>query len=120
VIVPSTVISGASLFLFAFMPNFTWFLIACTTWAIAIGISGPAPAAYAADMAPVGMNASAMGLYRMLADTGYILGPLLLGFAADLASPEAALTATAVMVILSGIMFAILAPESRSAVDPGG
>ena len=80
VIVPSTLVSGVSMFMFALMPNFTWFLLSCCAWAISIGIAGPAPAAYAADMAPTGMNASAMGLYRMLADTGYILGPLGLGF----------------------------------------
>ena len=112
VIVPSTIISGVSMFLFAFMPSFTWFLIACATWAVSIGISGPAPAAYAADMAPVGLNASAMGLYRMLADTGYILGPLTLGFAADIASPPAALIATGVLVVSTGIVFAALAPET--------
>lgn len=115
VIVPSTIFSGLAMFLFATMPNFTWFLLACTTWAISIGISGPAPAAYAADMAPVGMNASAMGLYRMLADTGYIFGPLVLGFVADIASPEAALIGTGVMVLASGLLFALLAPESRPA-----
>lgn len=113
VIVPSTLISGASMFLFAIMPNFLWFLLACGAWAVAIGISGPAPAAYAADMAPPGMNASAMGLYRMLADTGYILGPLLLGLSADLFSSEASLYATGVMVIASGVVFAVLAPESH-------
>jgi len=120
VIVPSTLVSGLSMFMFAVMPSFTWFLLACVAWAISIGISGPAPAAYAADMAPVGMNASAMGLYRMLADTGYILGPLMLGFAADIASPESALIATGVMVILSGILFAVLAPESQHGDSPGG
>ena len=113
VIVPSTLVAGVSMFMFAFMPSFNWFLLACTVWAISIGISGPAPAAYAADMAPPGMNASAMGMYRMLADTGYIIGPLGLGFAADLASPEAALLGTGVMVIASGILFAALAPETR-------
>lgn len=113
VIVPSTLISGASMFLFAIMPNFLWFLLACTAWAVSIGISGPAPAAYAADMAPPGMNASAMGLYRMLADTGYILGPLLLGLSADLFSAEASLYATGVMVLASGVVFALKAPESH-------
>jgi MFS family permease len=119
VIVPSTLFSGLAMFLFAAMPNFLWFLLACTAWAISIGISGPAPAAYAADMAPVGMNASAMGLYRMLADTGYILGPLMLGFAADAASPEAALVATGMMVLASGVLFALIAPESRPAAAAG-
>ena len=113
VIVPSTLVSGLSMFMFALMPSFTWFLLSCTAWAISIGIAGPAPAAYAADMAPTGMNASAMGLYRMLADTGYIVGPLGLGFAADVASAEAALIGTGILVILSGILFAALAPETR-------
>jgi MFS family permease len=120
VIVPSTLFSGLAMFLFAYMPNFVWFLVACGVWAVSIGISGPAPAAYAADMAPVGMNASAMGFYRMLADTGYILGPLLLGFAADIASPESALVATGAMVIASGLVFALLAPESRTSEPPTG
>jgi MFS-type transporter involved in bile tolerance (Atg22 family) len=71
-------------------------------------------------MAPVGMNASAMGFYRMLADTGYILGPLLLGLAADIASPESALVATGAMVIISGLAFAVLAPESRTSEPPPG
>lgn len=120
VIVPSTLFSGLAMFLFAYMPNFVWFLVACGVWAVSIGISGPAPAAYAADMAPVGMNASAMGFYRMLADTGYILGPLLLGLAADIASPESALVATGAMVIISGLAFAVLAPESRTSEPPPG
>jgi MFS family permease len=101
------------MFMFAVMPNFTWFLLSCAAWAVSIGIAGPAPAAYAADMAPTGMNASAMGLYRMLADTGYILGPLGLGFAADLASPEAALFGTGTMVIIAGAVFALIAPETK-------
>lgn len=120
VIVPSTLFSGAAMFMFAVMPSFAWFMLSCAVWAISIGISGPAPAAYAADMAPVGMNASAMGLYRMLADTGYIIGPLGLGLAADLASPEAALIGTGVLVIASGIMFAILAPETSAGYDDDG
>ena len=112
VIVPSTLISGGSLAMFALAPNLLWFILACFAWAIAIGIQGPAPAAYAVDTAPAGMVASAMGTYRMLADAGYIAGPLLLGFAADVMSTETALYLTGGMVVAAGIMFAILAPET--------
>jgi MFS transporter, DHA1 family, multidrug resistance protein len=112
VIVPSTIITGASMMMFAIAPSFLWFILASFTWAVAIGISGPAPAAYAADTAPPGMNAAAMGTYRMLADAGYVAGPLMLGFAADVLSAEAALYITAGMVVASGIAFAILAPET--------
>lgn len=112
VIVPSTLITGVSMLLFAFMPSYVWFLLACGAWAISVGIAGPAPAAYAADMAPPGLNASAMGLYRMLADAGYVLGPLLLGLSADLFRPEISLYLTAGMLLLSGVAFAMKAPES--------
>lgn len=112
VIVPSTLISGASMAMFAVAPNLLWFMVSCFAWAVAIGIQGPAPAAYAADTAPAGMTASAMGTYRMLADAGYFVGPLTLGFAADIMSTEAALYLTAGMMIISGIVFAILAPET--------
>ncbi|MEZ4569916.1 MAG: MFS transporter [Thermomicrobiales bacterium] len=120
VIVPSTIVSGISMFLFAVVPNFTWFLIGCMAWAVSIGISRSGAGCHAADMAPVGMNASAMGFYRMLADTGYILGPLTLGFAADIASPESALFATGGMVLVSGAIFALLAPETRAEAEAGG
>ena len=112
VIVPSTLISGGSMVMFALAPNLLWFLLSCLTWAIAIGIQGPAPAAYAADTAPAGMTASAMGTYRMLADAGYVAGPLMLGFAADIMSTETALYLTGGMVFAAGIMFAVLAPET--------
>jgi len=112
VIVPSTLISGIALLAFALAGSFTGFIVACATWACASGIAAAAPTAYAADMAPPGMNAQAMGTYRMLADFGYVAGPLGLGFAADIFSTEAALYGTAIMVVVAGAAFAVLAPES--------
>ncbi len=118
VIVPSTLISGGSMVMFALAPSFLWFILSCFAWAVAIGISGPAPAAYAADSAPPGMNASAMGMYRMLADAGYVAGPLFLGAAADILTTETALYITGGMVVASGILFALLAPETYRREKP--
>lgn len=115
VIVPSTLISGAALLAFAFATNFTWFVVASAMWATASGIASAAPSAYAADMAPPGMNAPAMSMYRMLADFGYVAGPLTLGFTADLFTTESALYGTAGFVVVAGIAFAILAPETYRA-----
>ncbi|MDQ3548838.1 MAG: MFS transporter [Chloroflexota bacterium] len=112
IIVLSTVISGFSLIAFAQAPTFIWFIVACALWATSSGIASAAPSAYAADMAPSGMNAPAMSMYRMLADFGYVAGPLLLGFAADIFATETALYATAALVIIAGVVFAWLAPES--------
>lgn len=94
VIVPATMLSGLSLLLFLAAPSYAWFLAGCVAWSVAMGISGAAPAAYAADTAPGGMNAAAMSTYRMLADLGYVIGPIALGLAADLAGATAALGGT--------------------------
>lgn len=113
VIVPATLLTGASLVVFAWAPTYGWFLAACGVWAVASGLSSAAPAAYAADMAPPGMNAAAMSTYRMLSDSGYVLGPLLIGVAADTISADAALGATAALVVAMALLFARFAPETR-------
>ena len=115
VIVPATVVTGLSLVLFLLAPSYSWFLAACVVWGVAQGVSGAAPAAYAADVAPPGMNAAAMSLYRMLADSGYVVGPIALGLLTDLASPEAALWAGAGLLVVVAALFARLAPETYRA-----
>ena len=58
------------------------------------------------------MNAAAMGTHRMLADTGYVVGPLTLGWGADIFGTTSALLATAVMLVVVGLSFARFASES--------
>jgi MFS transporter, DHA1 family, multidrug resistance protein len=112
VIVPSTLLTGLSMASFVLAPSFGWLLASCAFWGVAGGISGPAPAAYAADMAPSGMNAVTMSSYRMMADLGYVVGPMLLGWLADVSGNETSLLVTAVMFLVSGMLFALFAPES--------
>lgn len=112
VIVPSNLISAVGLLMFAITGGLGWFLLASFVWAIGAGLAGAAPAAYAADVAPKGMQAAAMGTYRMMADTGYVVGPALLGFAADGFGSGNSLIATATFVAVCGIAFASFAPET--------
>jgi MFS family permease len=120
VIVPSTLLSAAAIIGFALAQDFPQFMLASTFWAAASGIAGAAPAAYAADVAPRGMMANAMGMYRTLADSGYVLGPLVLGGISDLASPEAALGFTAILLVSAGSMFALRAHETLHAKTTPG
>jgi MFS family permease len=113
VIVPSTVAAGVALLLFVAAPSYPWFLVACVTWSVAVGASGAAPAAYAADIAPSGTNAAAMSTFRMLADLGYVVGPVVLGVVTDALGADVALTATAALLAAVGALFARLAPETR-------
>ena len=80
-------------------------------WGVSVGLSGAAPTAYAADVAPPGMNAAAMGTFRTLSDSGYFFGPFLLGAIASLAGTGSALVVTAVMLVVIGAGFALIAPE---------
>jgi hypothetical protein len=58
------------------------------------------------------MNAVAVSSYRMLADLGYVVGPIALGLAADLAGIDAALAGTALLLVATALLFARFAPET--------
>jgi fucose permease len=58
------------------------------------------------------MNAAAMSTFRMLSDSGYVIGPIALGLLADAISAEASLVAAAVLLVGVGLAFWRLAPES--------
>ncbi|MFM9938351.1 MAG: MFS transporter [Hyphomicrobiaceae bacterium] len=115
VIVPATLLTGLSMLLFCIAPSLNWFLAASVAWGIAISVGGAAPSAYAADSAPPGMNAAAMSIYRMTADAGYVIGPLALGLIVDFYGPIAALMTGSALLILAGLAFALLAPETHRA-----
>jgi len=112
VIVPSMLCSALAMLTYAAAGTFAAFLVSSACWSAASGISGAAPAAYAADISPKGLTAATMGMYRALSDSGYVVGPLLLGLIADVVSPDAALIFTAVLLFASGIAFALRSPES--------
>ncbi len=113
VIVPATLLTGLSFLCFLYAPSYIWFLAACTIWSIATGLGASAPSAYAADITPPGMNAAAMSSFRMVAETGYVVGPLTLGAIADVFGAEAALGFTTVFMVIVGVLFAFYAPEAR-------
>jgi MFS transporter, DHA1 family, multidrug resistance protein len=97
---------------FLLAPSYGWFVTACVVWGVASGVSGAAPSAYVADVAPPGMNAAAMSTYRMLGDVGYMLGPVALGLVADVLGLETALAVAALLLVSVGLTFARFAPET--------
>lgn len=57
--------------------------MAIAIYGAVIGLSGPS-AAYITDVSPKDKLEISMGLYRMISDLGFVIGPLLLGFLADI------------------------------------
>jgi len=117
-IVPATLMAGAAMVIFLLAPSYAWFLAACVVWSLASGVAGAAPAAYAADVAPPGMNAAAMSTYRMLSDVGYVVGPLALGLITDVLGADTALATAAVLLAAVALLFARHAPETLQARRP--
>ena len=64
VIVPTTIASGLSFLVYGLAPSFPWFVTASVVWGVASAMSGAAPAAYAADVAPQAHAATGMRPYR--------------------------------------------------------
>lgn len=115
VIVPAGLATGVSMALFCIAGSYGGFLVAVVVWGVASAMGASAPAAYAADCAPPRMNATAMSTYRMLADLGYVIGPLALGALADYQGATSALWFSAAMVIAAALVFARWAPETYRA-----
>jgi MFS transporter, DHA1 family, multidrug resistance protein len=117
VIIPSCLITACAFAGFAFAPGYPAFVFSAILWGIGSALGGSA-AAYAADQAPPGGNGITMGIYRMLSDAGYIIGPALLGVIAAGAGGQTALLAAAALAIASMVPFALLAPETGPRMAP--
>ncbi len=112
VIVPSMLAHAVGLLLYAISDSVPMFLVASLALSVAASVAGPAPAAYAADLAPPESRGLAMGLYRTSGDIGFLIGAPMLGALTDATSFAWALTANAVLAALSAIAFLVFAHET--------
>ncbi len=112
VIVPSALVTGAALLLFAVSGEVWVFVLAGVLHGLGTGVVGPAPAAYAADLAPADMRGMTMSLYRTFGDAGFVIGPVLLGSLADLAGFGWALAFNALLLVSIALLFAVFARET--------
>jgi len=112
-ILPSGLVTAGALALIAWTGDPPVFLGAALLLAVGTSIMGPAPAAYAADVAPREVRGLAMGLYRSAGDLGFVIGPVLLGAIADATTLGGALAANAVIVFAVTLLFAATAREQR-------
>lgn len=112
VIVPSGLLTAASIVVFPATGGWWSFLAASFLLGLTTGLAGPAPAAYAADVAPAGAVGPAMGLFRTVSDVGLVVGPVGVGWIADQAGFGWAFAANAALLALITLAFALLARET--------
>ncbi|HEX7069552.1 MAG TPA: MFS transporter [Rhodothermales bacterium] len=112
VIVPSGLITGLSMGLYLITGSVEFFFLNAVLLGIGTGLGGPAPAAYAADIAPKATLGPAMGLYRTISDLGLVVGPVLLGGIVDLAGFDPAFGVNALLLFAITLAFAFFAKET--------
>lgn len=114
-IVPSGYIAAAGVVMTGLSTNPAWFIGGLVLAAVGTGVSGPAPAAFVADLAPAELRGSAMGIYRTWGDLGLVLAPVLSGALADLTSMSTAMLAIAATTVLTVSWFSFAADEPERA-----
>lgn len=112
VIVPSSLLTVVSMVMFALSGSVLFLFVSGFVNGVATGFSGPAPAAYAADIAPERARGFAMGVYRTYGDLGFVVGPPLLGWLSDVTSYSGALYVNAGLILVCTTAFALLAKET--------
>lgn len=119
VIVPSGLITAVSIALFLYTGSAALFFLNAVLFGIDTGLGGPAPAAYAADIAPPEAVGPAMGLYRTLSDLGLVVGPVLLGWIVDAAGYGPAFWTNAALLLATTAAFGLFARKSAGRPAPG-
>lgn len=111
-IVPSTLLSGISIFCIILSPNVFFFTLSVILFGMSTGVAGPAPNAFVADLAQGKGVGARLGVYRSFGDIGFILGPICMGIVSDRLGYNPALAVNATLIVVTGLFFAIVAKET--------
>ncbi len=115
-------LSAVSILFIHYSTDIVTLSVSMIVYGAVVGLSGPG-AAYVTDLSPPDKLEISMGVYRMITDSGFFVGPLLLGFVADMTAtpvPEAShsgLIEIAPFVIASIILIIALLVLTRAG-DP--
>lgn len=112
VIVPSGIITALAMGLYMVTGSVQGFFWNALLLGIGTGLGGPAPAAYATDIAPRTALGPAMGLYRTISDFGLVVGPILLGGIVDVAGFGPAFTVNVLLLLGTTLAFGFFADET--------
>ena len=103
-IVAGMLLQGAALLLVAATTGFTPWAVGAVLIGIGTALVYPTLIAAVGDQAHPTWRATAVGVYRLWRDTGYVVGALMGGAVADLFGLRAAVVAVAVLSLLSGLV----------------
>jgi MFS family permease len=106
------VVQAAGLATLPAMSNFAGFAASSVVLGLGTAMVYPTLLAAVGDVAAPGWRSSAVGVYRLWRDLGYVAGALVAGFAADALGFPGALWLVAALTLASGIVVAIRLTET--------
>lgn len=93
---------------YGFFGTFASLVVVSAFFGIASGIASIPPPTMVGDLSPKGLEGSAVGLYRMAGDLGFVVGPLMVGAIADTGAFSLGFVAAGAMLVLAaGAMLSI-------------
>jgi MFS family permease len=116
-IVAGMLVQGVALALVALGKTFWSWVGAAALLGAGTAMVYPVLLASVGDIAHPRWRASAVGVYRLWRDGGYVLGALLAGSLADLFGMEWAIGAVAFLTVMSGLLVAVRMPETLNPSD---
>ena len=114
-IVSGMLVQGMAIALMAVGDGFWVWAASAALLGIGTGFVYPTLLAAIGDVAAPEWRASAVGVYRLWRDTGYVVGALLAGALADLLGMSWAISAVAALTLLSGVIAARTMTETLPA-----
>jgi MFS family permease len=114
ILVPSILLASASIFLFGISSNYICYLLAGIIYGLGTGCGGTLPPAYAAQIRGDVGYGLIVGPLRLFGDIGLMVGPIILGLAADAAGYRQALVINAFLMAGVIILFGLLAAKPPS------
>jgi len=88
--------------------TFTSLMVVSAVFGIASGVASIPPPTMVGDLAPEGLEGSAVGLYKMAGDLGFVVGPLMVGAIADAGAFSVGFAASgAILLVAAGAMLTI-------------
>jgi MFS family permease len=106
-IVAGMVLQGATLALMASADAFELWAVGAVLIGVGTALVYPTLIAAVGDVAHPHWRATAVGVYRLWRDTGYVVGALLGGIVADLFDLRAAVWVVAILSVVSGLVVAV-------------
>ena len=115
-VLPGCMLIAVSLVMWALSTSYQFLILSCVIFGIGLGITGPIPAAYVADILS-GQNSSAgMSVFRAACDLGFVVGPVFQGWLADLRGYNFPLLFNTALLFVAALVFQIAAKEHPSFV----